>query len=440
MMMAPVLIRKKLFIRLLGVLAVASSVSLFTWTLTHERVHTDEERLRKSLGTKELRQDSSFILTRTDENRAVISATALRGNVHAIATATSPPSQTARQENVELSRSTLIQTARLTEMKTSIQRLIIVGQARTGSSFLGDALNQHPDVFYLFEPLYGVAPPKQPNDPRPMKFLEGMLRCKFEFPQYIQEIEKFRRISSRALSSPPLCVAKNQNQNKKKLQCVHLNPHNMESVCKNYSKTVLKILTARIPSFRVDSLFPLCNSSDCGMIYLVRDPRSLVFSHMKVGFAWASRKTNAPSPKPIVGQYSKTICQQVEENVRIFENRPSWMKQRSYMIRYEDLARNPVKILRRVYKLIGLDMQKISLDWIKTHTGEGATNEKEEKNHFSTNRNSKVVVDKWRFDMDSCIVNIIEESCQSLMRLLGYRPVNRSDKIQYDLAVSLSDG
>ena len=176
------------------------------------------------------------------------------------------------------------------------------------------------------------------------------------------------------------------------------------------------------------------------MIYLVRDPRSLVFSHMKVGFAWTSRKTNTPSPKPIVRQYSKTICQQVEENVRIFENRPSWMKQRSYMIRYEDLARNPVKILRRVYKLIGLDMQKSSLDWIKTHTGEGATNKKEEKNHFSTNRKSKVVVDKWRFDMDPCIVNIIEESCQSLMRLLGYRPVNRSDKIQYDLAVSLSDG
>lgn len=438
-MMAPVLIRKKLFIRLLGVLAVASSVSLFTWTLTHKRVDADEERSRKSLSMKGLRQDSSFVLRTADENRAVISETALRGNVHAIATATSPPSQTARQENVELSRSTLIQNARLAEIKTSIQRLIIVGQARTGSSFLGDAFNQHPDVFYLFEPLHGVAPPKQPNDPRPMKFLEGMLRCKFEIPQYVQEIEKFRRISSKALSSPPLCAAKNQNQNKKS-QCVHLNPHNMESVCKNYSKTVLKILTARIPSFRVDSLFPLCNSSDCGMIYLVRDPRSLVFSHLKVGFAWGSRKTNTSSPQPIVRQYTKTICQQVEENVRIFENRPSWIKSRSYMLRYEDLARNPVKILRKVYEMTGLDMQKSSLDWIRAHTGEGASNEKEEKNQFSTNRNSKVVVDKWRFDMDPCIVNIIEESCQSLMRLLGYRPVNRSDKTQYDLAVSLSDG
>jgi len=432
-MMAHALVRKKLFIRLLGALAVASSVSLFTWTLTHQRIHKDEESSRKSLDAEGSRQDSSFG-ARVTEHRAVISETALQGNVISKATARSSPSQTAEQENVKLSRSSLIQTARLEDMKTSIRTLIIVGQARTGSSFLGDAFNQHPDVFYLFEPLYGVAPPKQPNDPRPMKFLKGMLRCKFEFPRYVQEIEKFRRFSSKALSSPPLC----QNQTRKKLQCVHLNADNMESVCKNYSKTVLKILTPRIPSFRVDSLFPLCNSSDCGIVYLVRDPRSLVFSHMKVGFAWETN--NSLSPQPIIRQYSEAICQQVEENVRIFENRPGWMKPRSYMLRYEDLARNPVEILRRVYKLTGLDMQKSSLDWIKAHTGEGAADEKEEQNHFSTNRNSKIVVDKWRVDMDPCIVTIIEESCQSLMRLLGYKPVNRSDKTQYDLTVSLSDG
>lgn len=56
------------------------------------------------------------------------------------------------------------------------------------------------------------------------------------------------------------------------------------------------------------------------------------------------------------------------------------------------------------------------------------------------NRNLKVVVDKWRFDMDLCIVNIIEESCQFFMRFLGYRFVNRFDKIQYDFVVLFLDG
>lgn len=427
--MAPVLIRRKLFIRLVGILAFAFSASLFTWTLTHERVHTRHETALE-FATQRSRQQSSLI----DDKPAIFS----RGD--AISKLTSTLLDTL--ESAKQSRSSIIQSAWLADMKASVQRLIIVGQARTGSSFLGDAFNQHQDVFYLFEPLYGVSPPKLANDPRPLKFLEGILRCKFEFPPFIQEIEKFRRFSSRALSSPPLCAKNIQttNVNPKKLKCVHLNPYNMESVCKNHSKTVLKILTARIPNFRVDSLFPLCSSSDCGIIYLVRDPRSLIFSHMKVGFAWDTRKTNNTLPQPVVRRYSERICKQIEQNVRIFENRPTWVKQRSYMLRYEDLARNPVGILRKAYQMAGLNMTQGSLDWIKSHTGAGTTSEKEEKNHYSTNRNSKVVVDKWRVDMDPCIVNIIEESCHSVIRLLGYKPVNRLDKTQYDLDVSLSDG
>lgn len=437
--MSAAVIRKKWFIRSIGILAVAFSTLLFTWTLTHERVHSSDETALKSIARP-------VIVTYPAEKpfAAVLPLKAGRGNAYTKSPSTLPVIQTTWLENVEQSRSSLIKAAWLADMKASVLRLIIVGQARTGSSFLGDAFNQHPDVFYLFEPLYGVAPPKLASDPRPMKFLEGILRCKFEFPQYIQEIEKFRRFSSKALSSPPLCAEKNQTSNQtpnqKKLKCVHLNPYNMESVCSKYSKTILKILTARIPNFRVDSLFPLCNSSDCGIIYLVRDPRSLIFSHMKVDFAWGNQNTKDTSPQPVIRQYSKQICQQIEQNVRIFENRPSWMKSRSYMFRYEGLARNPVEILRKAYKMAGLDMGKSSLEWIKAHTGEGTSSEKEEKNHYSTKRNSKVVVDRWRVDMDPCIVNVIEESCNSVMRLLGYKPVDRSDKTQYDLDVSLSDG
>ena len=432
------MIRKKLFIRFVGVLAVVFFALLCTWSLKYKWVHASDETALKTFATQRSSQDSRSVATFPAEKPAVFPQKAIRGNVR-----TKPKSSLLEMlENTKQSRSSLVQAAWPTDIKTSMRRLIIVGEARTGSSFLGDSFNQHPDVFYLFEPLHGVAPPKLANDPRPMKFLEGILRCKFEFPQYVQEIEKFRRFSSRALSSPPMCpenLEKKLTLKQKILKCAHLNPYNMESACTNYSKTVVKILTARIPNFRVDSIFPLCNSCDCGIIYLVRDPRSLIFSHMKVGFAWRSRKTNTASPQPVIRQYSKQICQQLEENVRIFENRTSWIKYRSFLLRYEDLARNPLEILRKVYKFVGLDMQKSSLDWIKAHTGEGKTSEKEERNHFSTKRNSKVVVDRWRFDMDPCVVNIVEESCHSVMTLLGYKPVNKSDKTLYDLDVSLSD-
>lgn len=434
--MAAVVIRKKFFIRVVGFLVVASSVSLFAWTLMHASVRKSNETPLGSIAQPGSRKDDH----NTANKPAVITALEdLHTKRKPLQSRSVRDTQTVRQTDVKPSKSSIVQTARsssLTDGNTR-RRLIIVGQARTGSSFLGDAFNQHPDVFYLFEPLYGVAPPKLASDSKPMQFLEGILRCKFDFPLYVREIEKFRRFSSQALSSPPLCVAKNS----KKLQksdCVRLTPNNMESTCVKYSATVFKILTARIPNYRLDSLFPLCNSSDCGMIYLVRDPRSLIFSHMKVGFAWNTehtRETNDSLPQPIIKQYSQKICQQIEENVRIFQSLPSWTKRGYYMLRYEDLARNPVEILRRVYKMAGLEMLQSSLEWIKDHTGEGTggtdSRAGQKYNHYSTNRNSKVVVDRWRIEVDPCIVNIVEESCRSVMKLLGYKPVNRSDKTQY---------
>lgn len=326
------------------------------------------------------------------------------------------------------------------------QSLIIVAQARTGSSFLGDAFNQHPDVFYLFEPLHGVNPPSHNNDANSMKFLEGILHCKFNSAKYVKEIDRFRRYSSKALSSPPLCESKTYVWTLKK-NCTVLDPFNMEAVCKsNYSATVIKILTSRIPSYKLDSLFPLCNSSiNCSLLYLVRDPRPIIFSHMKVGMIAWDKISNVSalykdSPRPLIRLYATQMCQQIEANIKIFQNLPRQMKNIHYMLRYEDLARDPTETLTRVYKMVGLEMTNVTLRWIRIHTGEGRARGRDEKNEFSTKRNSKAVIDKWRFEMDPCVVEIVEESCRSVMKLLGYKPINRSEKVQYDLNISLSNG
>ena len=326
---------------------------------------------------------------------------------------------------------------------SSRTNLIIVAQPRTGSSFLGDAFNQHPDVFYLFEPLHGIVNSSLQHlkDPKPMQFLAGILRCKFSQLTYVKQIERFRRFSSTALSSPPLCTKKTifgTTRNK----CGFLSTRNMERVCKsNYNVTVMKILTPRIPNGAVSSLFPLCNSTNCTIIYLVRDPRAVVFSHMKVGLqSWRNFQilgTNDTAPRPSIKMYSARVCEQIEANVKIFKNLTGWMKSRYRMLRYEDLAGNPTETLRGLYKMAGLTMVNRTLEWIELHTtGRGNSS----KSNYSTKRNSRATVDNWRLEIDPCVVNIIEQTCRSVLKLLGYKPLNGSEQMQYNLNVSLTDG
>ncbi|PFX24470.1 Carbohydrate sulfotransferase 1 [Stylophora pistillata] len=251
-------------------------------------------------------------------------------------------------------------TTQYTTYTSPVQRktVIIVAEPRTGSSFLGDAFNQNPDVFYLFEPLHGVVldPSQHERDPKPMQFLAGILGCKFLSP---------------------------------------------------------------------------------------RDPRPVVFSHMKVGInTWTYFRGRAKdgSPHPSLKMYSAQICRQIEANVRTFLELTNKTNNRYHILPYEDLARNPVEILQRMYKISGITMHNDTLNWIKNHTSEQNVPSNNVKGYnFSTKRNSKANVDNWRFEVDPCLVNIIEDSCRPLMQLLGYKLLNRSEKTQYDLTVSLYD-
>ncbi|KAK2568461.1 Carbohydrate sulfotransferase 3 [Acropora cervicornis] len=239
------------------------------------------------------------------------------------------------------------------EMNSSRPSLLIVAEARTGSSFLGDAFNQNPNVFYLFEPLYGVNPPSHNNGARALQFLKGILNF--------------------------------------------------------------------------------------------RDPRAVLYSHMKVAMMNFEAVENSSvykaqnSPHPLIALYSKQLCQRMEANVKILQGLQFDTKIRNFMLRYEDLAKNPIETLKRAYNVAGITMMNSTLHWIRNHTEDAKITKSEERDEFSTKRNSKGVVDKWRLEMDRCIVDIIERSCRPVMELLGYKSVSWSPELQYDLNSSLSD-
>lgn len=108
-------------------------------------------------------------------------------------------------------------------------------------------------------------------------------------------------------------------------------------------------------------------------------------------------------------------------NVKIFKNLIGWMKSWYCIFCYEDLVVYLMEILRGVYKMVGFVMVNSIFEWIEFYIIE-----KRGKFYYSylIKRNFKVIVDNWCFEIDFCVVNIIENSCCFVLKLFGYKFVN----------------
>ena len=138
--------------------------------------------------------------------------------------------------------------------------VIIVSEPKSGSSFLGQIFNQHPNVFYLFEPLRAVTVvknedlylnlPSENYNRLAVELLFEILNCRFRCSVYLDHFNSFHRSSSKALSSFPLCHQGEANHAfTARKNCAPLIGTTMEEVCKfQYSFSVVKILSHRVPN------------------------------------------------------------------------------------------------------------------------------------------------------------------------------------------------
>ena len=86
---------------------------------------------------------------------------------------------------------------------------IIVSEPRSGSSFLGQIFNQHPNVFYLFEPLRAVTVvtnedlhlnlPSENYNRLALKLLFEILNCRFRSSFYLDHFNSFHCCGVRRL-------------------------------------------------------------------------------------------------------------------------------------------------------------------------------------------------------------------------------------------------
>ena len=116
-----------------------------------------------------------------------------------------------------------------------------------------------------------------------------ILNCRFRSSIYLDHFNSFHRSSGKALYAFPLChQGEATHAFTARKNCAPLIGTTMEDVCKfQHSFSVVMILLHRVPNQSIPSLLSMCANTKpepCKVIHLVRDPRALILSEMKLNF------------------------------------------------------------------------------------------------------------------------------------------------------------
>ncbi|XP_077199515.1 carbohydrate sulfotransferase 7 [Paroedura picta] len=187
---------------------------------------------------------------------------------------------------------------------------------RTGSSFLGELFNQHPDVFYLYEPMWHLWQALYPGDALSLQgalrdMVRSLFRCDFSvlrlyaappaprdplapfaFPagskgSNLSTASIFGWRTNKVICSPPLCPAAPRPRAEVGLvdgatcerSCPPRALRDLEAECRKYPVVVIK----DVRLLELGALLPLLRDPDLDLrvIQLFRDPRAVHNSRLK---------------------------------------------------------------------------------------------------------------------------------------------------------------
>ena len=319
------------------------------------------------------------------------------------------------------------------------QNVLIVSDYASGSSFLGEILNQHPQVFYLYEPLkslefYHENRPESIYDTMVTHLLNGIFHCNFRDLVYYTEFLSYQysslrhRLASRALSSPPLCSENYNNPRYSIRMCAPLRPQTASAICRLHKHTAVK--TNRFNSihklsYLMDTEGPMDFSLK--VVHLIRDPRAVLNSRVLDNSRqnWTIKS---------VGEHAQSMCRDMLRNIKYAVSAPVWLHGRYTLIRYEDLATNPHQIAEQLYRYLGVTIAPQVRSWIDRTLRDGFKSNSlldsiYRQFSYST-QNLTDSVQKWRGQIPYSIVRLIETECYEVMNLVGYKIVEDEDELR----------
>lgn len=333
------------------------------------------------------------------------------------------------------------------------RKVLLFAYARSGSSLTGDIINHSPDVYYVYEPLYtlykgdvNVATLHTVN-----KLLQSLFHCDFSTPD-VSKIPKSFLHRSEATKAISRCN-KLPEGSLARGECMI----EAEAVCRMFSSRVIKVIRYSMsPAEDLMTLLP-----DLALIFLVRDPRASIWSRMNV-FKFPKLSE--------LGNFSRGLCQRMKGDFEVALKMVGGdFPERIQFLRYEELADRPLQVSEKIYSFLHLNwtasVRENVLNQTSSTHADPSTNDRstktslmysgttvnstrtitdrtkdaatagmltwkpDSKHHwkkgyvYSVKRSdSSVAASVWRTDVPWRVVDVIQTSCDDLIRLLGYTP------------------
>jgi hypothetical protein len=174
----------------------------------------------------------------------------------------------------------------------------------------------------------------------------------------------------------------------------------IEAKCKANQLRVIK--TIRIHMEFVDQF--LWNDPHLYVIYLIRDPRGILYSKSRVDEVKSWNKS------------ASELCELMKLNKRVTNQLDKKYPGRIMILKYEDVADNTIETMRTIYRFLELPWSETAYKLFKIKTFHKS------KHAYSTMRsNSSATAHAWEKILTRDVMNRIDARCKILYQAYGYR-------------------
>ncbi|CAH2330663.1 carbohydrate sulfotransferase 6-like, partial [Pelobates cultripes] len=280
--------------------------------------------------------------------------------------------------------------------------ILIISSWRSGSSFLGSIFNNHPEVFYTFEPGHPIWMKLLYERAELLYYpvrdlIHSLFKCDVSplysyLPRGGKQLSEFSFFAeSRALCMHPTCLSSNTSASYNRLHCLH--------ACRGK------------PLITIEETF--------------RDPRAVSSSRKHVNLKiddeivcrdpLGNGKQN--NKKPNITEVMGKICKSQVAMHKVGRDAKYFSPENYMLVRHEDLALDPLPNVNKLYSFSGLGMTPEIKHWVYNVTHKDSSSEPGGFRSYS--RQSIKVTQNWKRKLKFKIIKEIQEVCREAMELFG---------------------